>query len=154
MNAARMVALVDELGAVKSRQDVEAAIALQHADMRLAVPPLDAVVLGRDANRRALGSFFETFPDYQVTLEGRAATADELIAWGTVRMTLSTDRFGVVPNGRLAVIPAFFRFSFAEDLISSEYFLWDLADACGQWGVSTDAVRARLLTVTRGPAAR
>lgn len=144
MDQQRMVALVNELGAVKSRQDAGAAVALQHEAMRLVVPPMGAVVIGREANRQALTGFFQAFPDYRVTLEGHAQAGDGLVAWGKVTMTLATNRYGVDPTGRSASFPAFFRFGFADDLIASEYFLWDLAEACAQWGVSTDAVRASM----------
>lgn len=144
MDSRRMVALVNELGAVKSRQDAGAAVALQHETMRLVVPPMGALVIGREANRQALSGFFQAFPDYHVVLEGNALAGHDLVAWGTVTMTLATDRYGVAPTGRSASFPAFFRFGFADDLIASEYFLWDLAEACAQWGVSTDAVRVGL----------
>jgi SnoaL-like domain len=145
MQTERMIELVTELGRVKSMQDAAAAVLLQHEDMVLEVPAMGAHVVGRAANAQTLTGFFKAFPDYAVKLEGFARAVDaELVAWGEVRMTLATDRYGVTPNGKAAIFPAFFRFDFKDDLISREYFLWDLAYVCSQWGVSTDALRARL----------
>ncbi len=145
MDTDRMIELVTELGRVKSAQDAAATVLLQHEEMVLEVPAMGAFVVGRAANEQTLTGFFRAFPDYSVELEGFArAGEDELVAWGDVTMTLSTDRYGVSPNGKPAVFPAFFRFSFKDGLISREYFLWDLAHVCSQWGVSTDALRAAL----------
>lgn len=141
-----MFARVAELGAAKSRQDVTAAMLVQHDDMVLDVPPLGARIEGKPANGAALNGFFKIFPDYAVTLEGHARADEELICWGQVRMTLSSNRYGVDPTGKTARFPAFFRFMFRDGLIVREYFLWDLAEACAQWGVSTDRVRARLFS--------
>jgi predicted ester cyclase len=154
METQRMIELVSELGRVKSAQNAAAAVLLQHEDMVLEVPAMGAHVTGRAGNEKVLTGFFKAFPDYGVTLEGFArAGEDELVAWGEVRMTLSTDRYGVTPNGKPAIFPAFFRFRFKDDLISREYFLWDLAEVCSQWGVSTDAMRAALFAPRKQAAA-
>jgi predicted ester cyclase len=146
MDHEQMVELVTELGRLKSLQDVRGAVDIQHGDMLLEVPPLNAAVRGKAANEVALTDFFRTFPDYAVAIEGTGRADDCLVAWGRVRMTLSSDRLGVAPTGKAAEFPAFFRFGFADGLIAHEYFLWDLAEACAQWGVSSDAVRARLFS--------
>lgn len=99
---------------------------------------------GRTENEKALTRFFASFPDYGVVLQGHASIGDTLICWGTVRMTMSGDRFGVVPNGRRAELPVFIQFTFRDDLIASERFFFDLATLCAQSGVSTDAVRRKL----------
>ncbi|ANN15615.1 hypothetical protein SD37_08045 [Amycolatopsis orientalis] len=54
---------------------------------------------------------------------------------------MTGDRFGVVPNGDRAELPVFIQFTFADGLISSERFYFDLSALCAQSGVSTDAVR-------------
>jgi len=63
-------------------------------------------------------------------------------------MTLTGDRFGVVPNGRRAELPVFIQFEFKNDLIPRELFFFDLSALCGQSGVSTDTVRRKLLGET------
>jgi len=142
-----MIELAQSLAEAKSRQDVGAALRLMHPEMLLESPALGTVARGLDANERALTRFFVSFPDYHVVLAGHAATDEELVCWGTVRMTMTGDRFGVVPSGRRAELPVFIRFGFRDDLIAHEQFFFDLAELCAQSGVSTDAVRRTLFGV-------
>ncbi|MBF6177748.1 nuclear transport factor 2 family protein [Nocardia otitidiscaviarum] len=144
MDSGRMFALVQELAAVKSRADVTAALRLMCDDMVLETPAFGAVVHGRTANESALRWFFATFPDYHVEMAGHLADSACLVAWGTARMTLTDNGLGIVPNGRRAEIPVFLRFTFADDLIASEYFFFDLAQLCAQSGVSGDEVGRKL----------
>jgi predicted ester cyclase len=67
-----------------------------------------------------------------------------LICWGTAEMTMTGDRFGVVPNGKRARLPVFIQFSFRGNRIAGERFFFDLSTLCAQSGVSTDAVRRKL----------
>jgi predicted ester cyclase len=144
VNESRMLELVRALAEAKSRRDLSAALQVQHADMVLESPAFGALARGLEENERALARFFKTFPDYDVVLDGHAANANDFVCWGTVRMTMVGERFGVTASGRRAVLPVFMRFTFKDDLIASEYFLIDLATLCAQAGVSTDAVRAKL----------
>ena len=139
-----MFELAQALAVAKSRQDVPAALKFLHPDMVLESPATRSRARGLGENERALTRFFATFPDYSVTLEGHASNDDTLICWGTVRMTMTGDRFGAVPNGRRAELPVFIQFNFKDDLIARELFFFDLSELCAQSGISTDAVRARL----------
>lgn len=139
-----MFELAQELAVAKSRQDVPAALLLMHEQMLLETPAFGTTVRGIAANEKVLTRFFESFPDYDVELSDHAANEHALVCWGTVRMTMTGDRFGVVPNGRRAELPVFINFTFAEDLIASERFFFDLATLCAQSGVSTDVVRKTL----------
>ncbi|BDU00871.1 hypothetical protein IFM12276_38990 [Nocardia sputorum] len=139
-----MMDLATELAVVKSRQDVTAALRLMHDEMVLEAPAFGTVARGLDANEAALRTFFASFPDYDVQLGGNAADGETLACWGTVRMTMTGNRFGVEPNGRRAELPVFLRFAFADGLIAGEYFHFDLSELCAQSGVSTDAVRQKL----------
>jgi predicted ester cyclase len=144
MDTDRMVELARALAEAKSRQDVPAAMALFHPGMVLETPAFGTTARGQAANERALARFFASFPDYDVALHGHAADGDSLTCWGTASMTMTGDRFGVVPNGRCAEVPVFIRFTFTDDLISGERFFFDLSALCAQSGVSTDAVRRTL----------
>ena len=103
---------------------------------------------GLAENEATLANFFRQFPDYNVELEDHASDGETLICWGTVRMTMTGDRFGVVPNGRRAQLPVFIQFEFKNDLIAPELFFFDLSALCAQSGVSTDAVRRKLFGET------
>lgn len=144
MNSHRMFELAQALAVAKSRQDVPAAMTLFHRDMLLESPAFGTTALGLAENEKVLAGFFTSFPDYNVVLHGHASNDDTLICWGTVQMTMTGDRFGVIPNGRRAELPVFIQFGFKDDLIVGERFFFDLSALCAQSGVSTDAVRQKL----------
>ena len=144
MNSERMFELAQALAVAKSRQDVPAALKLLHRDMLLESPAFGTSARGLDENQKTLTRFFTSFPDYNVVLQGHASNGDSLVCWGTVQMTMTGNRFGVVPNGRRAELPVFIQFAFKDDLIAGERFFFDLSSLCAQSGVSTDAVRQKL----------
>lgn len=144
MHSDRMFELAQALATAKSQQDVPAAVRLLHEDMVLETPAFGTTARGIAENEKVLRRFFRAFPDYAVALHGHASNDDTLICWGTVRMTMTGDRFGVAPNGRRAELPVFIEFSFKDDLIARERFFFDLSELCAQSGVSTDVVRTTL----------
>ena len=144
MNSHRMLELAQALAVAKSRQDVPAALKLLHPDMLLESPAFGTKARGLAQNQKVLTGFFASFPDYSVVLEGHASNEEALICWGTVRMTMTGDRFGVIPNGRRAELPVFIEVAFKDDLIAGERFFFDLSALCAQSGVSTDTVRRKL----------
>lgn len=144
MDGKRMFELAERLGIAKSRQDVAAALEVLHPDMVLETPAFGSRVQGLAENERILTRFFKSFPDYHVTLDGHACSDGTLVCWGVARMTMTGDRFGVVPNGRRAELPVFITFAFRDDRIARERFVFDLSELCAQSGVSTDAVRRKL----------
>jgi predicted ester cyclase len=144
MDGSRMFELAKALAAAKSRQNVSAAMTLFHEDMVLECPAFGTRVQGLIANKEVLIRFFETFPDYHVVLHGHASNGEALTCWGIAQMTMTADRFGVIPNGRRTALPVFIQFTFKDDLIASERFVFDLSELCAQSGVSTDAVRRKL----------
>jgi predicted ester cyclase len=144
MNSHRMFELAQALAVAKSRQDVPAALKLFHHDMLLENPAFGTMARGLAENEKVLTRFFTSFPDYSVVLQGHAGDGNTLVCWGTVEMTMTGDRFGVVPNGRRAQLPVFIQFGFKDDLIVGERFFFDLSALCAQSGVSTDAVRRKV----------
>lgn len=144
MDSGRMFELAHALATAKSKKDLPAAMKLFHADMVLETPAFGSRARGLEENEKALTRFFASFPDYNVLLTGHAGNDDTLICWGTVRMTMTGDRFGVIPNGSPAELPVFIQFAFKDGLIAGERFFFDLSALCAQSGVSTDAVRRKL----------
>lgn len=147
------IELARALAAAKSRQDLPAAMRLFHPDMVLETPAFGTLARGLAENEKALARFFRSFPDYRVTLAGHAGDGDTLVCWGTARMTMTGDRFGVVPCGATAELPVFIQFSFSGGLIAYERFFFDLAELCAQSGVSTDKVRRTLFGTATGAGA-
>ena len=150
MHERRMIELAHTLAVAKSRQDVPAALRLFHPDMALETPAFGTTYRGLAENEKALRGFFASFPDYDVALGGHASDGDTLVCWGTARLTMTGNRFGVVPNGERAEMPVFIQFAFKDDLIAGERFFFDLATLCARSGVSTDAVRQRLFPALAG----
>ncbi|WFU16540.1 ester cyclase [Bradyrhizobium sp. CB3481] len=148
MNSDRMFELAKTLAVAKSRQDVPAALKVLHPDMLLENPAFGTRARGLAENEKVLGRFFAAFPDYNVVLDGHAANDETLVCWGHAQMTMTGDRFGVVPNGARAELPVFIQFAFRDDLIVHERFFFDLSELCAQSGVSTDAVRSRIFGAT------
>jgi predicted ester cyclase len=144
MDRERMFELAQHLAIAKSRQDVPAALKVLHEDMLLETPAFGTRARGLCENERVLQRFFETFPDYNVVLEGHASSDDTLICWGRAQLTMTGDRFGALPNGRRAELSVFIQFGFRDDRIAHERFVFDLAELCAQSGVSADAVRRKL----------
>lgn len=144
MDSKRMFELAQGLASAKSRQNVPAAMQFLHPDMVLENPAFGSTAKGHAENEQALNRFFMSFPDYQVELQGSASNAETLICWGKVRMTMTGNRFGVMPNGKRTEMPVFIHFTFKDDLIASERFFFDLSTLCAQSGVSTDSVRQKL----------
>jgi predicted ester cyclase len=112
--------------------------------MLLETPAFGTSARGLAENAKVLTRFFASFPDYNVELEGHAANDDTLVCWGRVQMTMTGDRFGVVPNGKRAELPVLIQFAFKDDRIVRERFFFDLSELCAQSGVSTDAVRRKI----------
>jgi hypothetical protein len=139
-----MFELAQKLAVAKSRHDVSAALRLLHPEMLLESPAFGTRACGPVENERALTRFFASFPDYDVALHGHASNDDTLVCWGTARMTMTGNRFGVTPNGKSAELPVFIQFTFTDELIASERFFFDLSELCAQSGVCADTVRRTL----------
>ncbi|MFH0520959.1 ester cyclase [Streptomyces sp. M41] len=150
MHQQRMLELAYALAVAKSRQDIPAALRLFHPDMVLETPAFGTRARGLAENEKALQRFFASFPDYGVALRGHASNGDTLVCWGTARLTMTGNRFGVVPNGEPAEIPVFIQFTFKDNLIAGERFFFDLATLCARSGVSTDVVREMLFPALAG----
>ena len=152
MTEREMFALADGLARAKSRGDVAAAMTHFDDGMELLTPAFGTRARGLAENEAVLKRFFASFPDYAVDLDGSASDGEHLVCWGRARMTMTGERFGVVPNGRRAELPVTIRFTFRGGKIASEHFFFDLSELCAQSGVSTDAVRERIFRGRRDAA--
>jgi predicted ester cyclase len=139
---ARMERLVSIYAEAKSRADIDAALAVCTDDFRLETVALNTCANGADEARAQLGIFFTAFPDYAVTLEGVAAGAATMAAWGRARLSLKGPLLEIPPTGRTAELPIFCVFTFAGERIASERFVFDLADLCGQTGLPLELLNA------------
>lgn len=141
METKRMFELAAALGEAKNRQNVEDALKFMHEDIVLYSPAWGVVARGKTENAEVLHHFFHDFPDYNVSFSGHVSDGENFVGWGTVRMTMANNAYGIESNGKRVEIPVFIRMTFKDNLIASEYFMCDLAEICAQSGVSIDAVR-------------
>ena len=137
-------ALIVAYATAKSRQDTDQALSYCHPDFRLETIPFGTVGRGKEHVANQLRTFFAAFPDYAVTLEDMATSRDHLAAWGRARMTLQGALLGWEQPCRTAELPIFCVFDFADGLIASERFFFDLAALCGQAGVPIEVMQAAL----------
>lgn len=141
-SASTMRRLVAAYAAAKSRQDIDAALSLCSDDFELETVALGTRAMGSEMARLHLGLFFRAFPDYRVTLEGDAAGAGALTAWGRARLTFAGPIAEMPPTGRTAELPIFCVFTFRGDRIQSERFFFDFATLCEQTQMPLEPVRA------------
>lgn len=139
LDTAAMAAIVDALAKAKSRQDIDAAMAVYHPQCVLEAPPFGSRREGSAQIHASLEGFFSLFLDYAVSLDGQAVSGDTLVSWGSIHLTLTGAPGGQVPNGKRATVPVFILFRFRDDRVIWESFNFDLASLCRQSGVSLDA---------------
>lgn len=144
LEAAIAIALVRGYGGAKSEGDVGAALALCSEDFALETPALGLATRDRKQAEQQLALFFTAFPDYAVTLEGVAASAEAVAAWGRARLTWRGAFAGLPPSGRRAELPFASIFPVANGQLRGERFLIDVASLCEQVGMPLAALRGRL----------
>ncbi|MEO1658436.1 MAG: nuclear transport factor 2 family protein [Pseudomonadota bacterium] len=91
MTPQEMYKLAADLGEAKSRQNVDDALQFMHDDIVLDSPAWGVVARGKQENRDVLTSFFESYPDYQVSFDHHITDGDNFIGWGTVQMAMAQD---------------------------------------------------------------
>jgi steroid delta-isomerase-like uncharacterized protein len=138
--------LVTGYAAAKSRQDVEAALALCTEDFVLDTVAFGIRGVGSADVAAQLGLFFATFPDYGVTIEGQAVSEDAaaVICWGTWRATMRGSFGALSATGRACVLPFACVFELAGSRLAAERFFFDLGTMCQQLGLPLDAVAGQL----------
>lgn len=143
MTPDQMYRLAADLGEAKNRQNVEDALKFMHDDIVLESPAWGLVAKGKDENRNVLTSFFDDYPDYNVTFDHYLADDQHFVGWGPVRMTMAAgahDAAGQTPNGTRMELPVTIRMTFKDGLIASEVFSCDLMQIALQSGIDPNAM--------------
>ena len=140
-------ALAERYAAAKSRQDVDAALAVCAPGFVLDTPAFGTRSRDRAETAAQLHVFFAAFPDYRVAVDGLLADDGRVACWGTATMTLRGPLLDIAPTGRTARVPFVSVFTAAGGLLTGERFYFDLATLCAQLGLSTDRVAASLATL-------
>jgi steroid delta-isomerase-like uncharacterized protein len=136
--------IVGRYAAAKSRQDVDAALALCSEDF-----VLDTVAFGIRGRGSAevaaqLRLFFATFPDYRVTIVGQTAGEETVTAWGTLHATMRGALGSFAATARACTLPFVCVFTLRGERLAAERFFFELAEMCEQLGLPVDAVAAEL----------
>ncbi len=140
IDAATKAALVRCYGCAKSRQDIEAALAICDETFSIDTVSFGVASASRADTAAQLEMFFAAFPDYGVTLDGLTTGPEHATCWGTARMSLEGPFLAFAPTGRTAELPFFCVFEFRNGLLGLERFFFDRATLCEQIGLPIDAV--------------
>jgi predicted ester cyclase len=140
LNEAVMRTIVRCYGQAKSEQDIGAALTACHKTFTIETVSFGIASSDRDETAAQLALFFDTFPDYSVTLDGLTTDGAHVCAWGTARMTLAGTGLGIAPTGKTAHVSIFCVFGFRDGLLASERFFFDLATLCRGIGIPIDAL--------------
>ena len=147
---AQMLALSSELARVKSRQNVEAALAIYHPDIELVSPSFESVSRGVVEAEKNLRVFFALFPDYHVTLADYACKGPLLLATGEVSVT---PRIPGHPCPRVTV-PVFLELWFEDERIIKETFFLDVRLICKRAGITPEQLQAAAINARRSAPAQ
>lgn len=144
LDAAIGRSLVRSYGAAKSEQDARAALALCSEDFSIDTVAFGIASRDRKETEQHLELFFQSFPDYAVTLEGLANGPGHVASWGRVRMTFRGDFLGQRATGKTAELPVFCLMATRDGMLRSERFFFDLAALCEQIDVPVATISAAL----------
>ncbi|HEY2385788.1 MAG TPA: nuclear transport factor 2 family protein [Candidatus Binatia bacterium] len=138
--------LVSAYAAAKSRQDGAAALALCTDDFVLDTVPFGIRGAGNADVATQLGLFFETFPDYRVTIEGQAVAEDgaAVSCWGTWHATMRGALGTFAATQAACTVPFVCVFEVVGSRLAAERFFFDLGTLCVQLGLPLDRVAGEL----------
>jgi ketosteroid isomerase-like protein len=149
LDAAVGRALVRCYGAAKSEQDIGAALALCSEDFSIDTVAFGIASRDRKETEQHLALFFQSFPDYAVTLDGFANGPGHVACWGRARMTFGGDFLGLRATGKSADLPVFCVMRAQDGQLRSERFFFDLAALCEQIGVPVATLSEKLRPLRR-----
>jgi len=144
LSTSDMRRLIEGYARAKSRADGDTALTFCHPAFRLETVPFGIASRNRDETALHLRAFFATFPDYGVTVTDMAFGDGTASCWGTARMTMRGDGFGLAATGRHVELPMFCAFTFADGLLAGERFFFDLAAFADGIGVPLPLLREAL----------
>ena len=144
--------LVRSYGTAKSEQDIGAALAVCSEDFTIETVAFGLASRDRNETAQQLALFFQSFPDYAVTLDGFASGPGHVACWGRVRMTFDGDLLGIRATGKSADLPVVCVIRAQDGQLHGERFFFDLAALCEQIGVpvATISEALRPLRAARG----
>ncbi len=144
LDSAIMKTLVRLYGAAQSEVDVEAALTTCHPDFVCETVCFGVATRDKADTLAQFGLFFDTFPEYVVSINAVIAEGEHVACWGSQSMTMRGGGLGMAPTGRTARQPFSCVFEFRDSQIVREIYFFDLADMCSQLGIEVTEVQATL----------
>ena len=131
-------------GAAKSERDIAAALAACSEEFSIDTVAFGIASRDRKETEQHLALFFQSFPDYAVTLDGFATSPSQVACWGHARMSFRGDFLGLRATGKGADLPVFCLMTTRDGRLTSERFFFDLAALCEQIEVPVATLTAAL----------
>lgn len=119
------IALIKAYSAAKSRQDINAALALCTDGFSLYAEAFGTSAHGQQYVRAQLEIFFNIFPDFNAEIKGFGINEYGAVCWATCQMTMA-GRLGKLSKSRIqtAQIPFMSIFTFSQQKLASERFFF------------------------------
>jgi steroid delta-isomerase-like uncharacterized protein len=134
MTREEVVSLFSRRAAAQGDHDAEALASL-YSDACVVESPLGGTHQGRDAIAHVFGTFFDAFPDLELTQEELIIDGDHVVQVGTLSGTDTGGLMGMAPSGRPALVPMVIVCRVADGLIVHERRIYDFTGMLVQIGV-------------------
>lgn len=139
-----MKTLVRCYGSAKSEQDFEAALTACHPDFVCNTVPFGIATRDKSDTTAQFAVFFDTFPQYDVSIDTMVAEGSHVSCWGHQKMTLEGNGFGIEATGKTAEQAFACLFEFRDHMIVREDYFFDLAEMCKQLAIPIESVQATM----------
>lgn len=142
MQPPEIEAIVDGYAAAKNAHDVARALAFCSEECAYENVFTGGIrVEGKENVAEFFIAFFQAFPDWSGSFEGRAVGQDSMALWGRMRGTSGGEFMGSEAIGKTFDVPVVFVIDLRGGQITRERGFFDLATLADQIGASIDSLR-------------
>ena len=134
MTREEIVSLFSRRAVAQGDHDVEGLASL-YAESCVVESPLGGTHQGRDAIAQVLRTFFDAFPDAELSQEDLIIDGDRVVQVGTLSGTDTGGLMGMAPSRRPALVPMVMVCHVANGLIVHERRIYDFTGMLVQIGV-------------------
>lgn len=134
MTREEIVSLFSRRAVAQGDHDVEGLASL-YAESCVVESPLGGTHQGRDAIAQVLRTFFDAFPDAELSQEDLIIDGDHVVQVGTLSGTDTGGLMGMAPSRRPALVPMVMVCHVADGLIVHERRIYDFTGMLVQIGV-------------------
>lgn len=134
MTREEIVSLFSRRAVAQGDHDVEGLASL-YAESCVVESPLGGTHQGRDAVAQVLRTFFDAFPDAELSQEDLIIDGDRVVQVGTLSGTDTGGFMGMAPSRRPALVPMVMVCHVADGLIVHERRIYDFTGMLVQIGV-------------------